>query len=172
MGGFNEKIKVGEDLDFGQKLYRRKKYVLLNKKIFFRHHKLFNNFLDFFIFGFINSFYGSFLLHNNKIGKNIPIIGVVKLISNFLISSIILILSILLIFDFSYLILLVLFFSIFIFYSINKRLFYLFYYENGLAFSIKSSIVYFIESLISQIAIIFALLYRLIVIKKKNEFKR
>ena len=173
LNGFNEKIKIGEDLNFGQKLYKNKKYVLLNKKVFFIHHKLFNNFIEFFKYSFINSFYGMFLLSSNKMEKNIPYFEILKLFLSYVSSSITAILFIFLLFCFSYSILLFAILGISIFYLINKRLFYLFYYENGLAFSFKSSIVYFIENLISQIAISLAFLYKLTlnVFGKKNEFE-
>ena len=173
LNGFNEKVKIGEDLHFGQKLYKNKKYVLLNKKVLFMHNKIFNSFIEFFKYSFINSFFGTFLLSGNKIDKNIPYFEILKLFFSYTISSITAILFIFLLFYFSYSILLFTILAIFIFYVINKRLFYLFYYENGLVFSIKSGIVFFIENLISQIAITFAFLYKLTlnILGKKNEFE-
>ena len=105
--------------------------------------------------------------------KNIPYFEILKLFLSYVSSSITAILFIFLLFCFSYSILLFAILGISIFYLINKRLFYLFYYENGLAFSFKSSIVYFIENLISQIAISLAFLYKLTlnVFGKKNEFE-
>ena len=110
------------------------------------HNKIFNSFIEFFKYSFINSFFGTFLLSGNKIDKNIPYFEILKLFFSYTISSITTILSISLLFYFSYSILLFTILTIFIFYVINKRLFYLFYYENGLAFSIKSGIVFFIEN--------------------------
>ena len=111
---------------------------------------------------FINSFFGASIANNKRIRQNIRIIVIIKLISSFLITSIIAILLMFLIFYFSYLNLLLLLFSVFIFYLINKRLFYLFYYENGLAFTVKSCFIYYIENLISQIAIMFYFIKKLV----------
>ena len=173
-GKFNEKLKVGEDIDFGERLYKKNKKVLLNKKIFFKHHKTFINFFSFIKYHFINSFKASIILKKNNTKKNIPQTVFLNFFFNFLLSFLIIFLLIYSLFDFSYFLITCLIFMIIIFYNINKRLFYLFYFERGLIFSIKSSLVYFMENLISQFAIIFSLLYKFIIIfrNKENELKR
>ena len=166
-GKFNEKLKVGEDIDFGGKLYEKNKRVLLNKKVLFRHHKIFVNFFSFIKYHFINSYMSSIILRKNKIKKNITTTEFLKLFSSFILSFAIIVLLIISFFNFSYFLISSIIFLIIIFYIINKRLFYLFYFERGLAFSVKSSLVYFLENLVSQFAIASSLLYKFIAILKK-----
>jgi len=166
-GKFNEKLKVGEDIDFGEKLYKKNKKILLNKKILFNHHKKFTNIFSFIHYHFNNSFQAFIVLKKDKIKKNISTNEFLKLLSNFTLSSLIIFLLILTLFNFSYSLLIGIIFLIIIFYNINKRLFYLFYFERGLAFSIKSSLFYFLEILVTQFAIIFYLLYKFSTILKK-----